>query len=292
MNKNNQASDRFDSAISGPLRERYDRLSNIIDEAGGALAAFSGGVDSTLLLKVCSERIPSKLLAVTASSAIYPAGEIEGAVSLAKEFGVEHVVIRTDELRIPGFKENPPDRCYICKSALFSRLLDMAKERGIPWVFDGSNADDVGDYRPGRRAAKELGIRSPMEEAGLTKEDVRALAKALGLSNWNKPAMACLASRFPYGFEIAEDALRRVEKAERILRESGFRTSVRVRHHEDIARIEIGGEDFPRLLDQSVRTEIVTRFKALGYLYVTADLAGYRTGSMNETLGKERSSPE
>ncbi|OGD22848.1 MAG: TIGR00268 family protein [Candidatus Aminicenantes bacterium RBG_16_63_16] len=251
------------------------------------LVAFSGGVDSTLLLKAALDVLGPDALAVIASSETYPGREVRAARALARRLGAQVLVVHTREIDNPAFSENSPRRCYHCKLELFSLLRKMADERGLPYVLDGSNADDRSDYRPGSQAGRELGIRSPLQEAGLTKADIRALSREFGLPTWNKPSMACLASRFPYHVPIERANLVRVGKAEDALRRLGL-AQLRVRHHGDIARIEVPAEEFPKLMEVPTRRRIVARFKKLGYIYVTLDLEGYRTGSLNEPLGKSR----
>jgi uncharacterized protein len=244
--------------------------------------AFSGGVDSSLLLKLAVDSLDSdNVLAVTVASPVHPTWEREEAESLARSLSVTHIVAETDELEDESFAGNPPDRCYICKFGRFSQLVAIAQERGFPHVLDGGIADDVQDYRPGRRAAHELGVRSPLREVGFTKREVRALSRMLGLPTWNRPSRACLASRFPYGERITHEGLRRVDRAERILLEMGIE-QMRVRHHGDLARIEVLPEEFPRLMSR--RDEVTGRLRDLGFVYVTLDLAGFRSGSMNEVL--------
>ncbi len=252
---------------------------------GRVLVAFSGGVDSTLLLKTAQDTLGEKnVLAVTALSPLYPVRELEEAKRLGEILRVQHRFIESNEMEVPGFSENPPNRCYYCKNQLFSELLEIAQKEGIPFVVEGSTLDDEQDYRPGRIAIQELGIRSPLKEAGLTKSEVRQLSKELGLSTWDKPSFACLASRFPYGRKITEEGLRMVGEAEDFLIGLGFK-QVRVRHYGDLARIEIYPEEMERLMDKAIREDVVKRLKALGYKFVTLDLQGYRTGSMNEVLG-------
>jgi len=265
------------------LEAKYDRLRDSLAGYGSLLVAYSGGLDSSLLLKVSHDVLGDRVLAVTALSPTYPGQERAAAEALAKDLGVRLVTVETDELDIAGFADNPPERCYFCKSELFGELQAIARDEGIAYVADGSNADDVDDYRPGMQAACELGVVSPLNEAGLTKEDIRTLSKRLGLPTWDKPASACLASRFPYGEAITREKLAMVEAAESFLRELGFR-QVRVRHHGTIARIEVAPEAIERLASPAVRAQVVHRLTEIGYDYVTLDCRGYRTGSMNEVL--------
>lgn len=275
------------SEPSSCLEDKLAQLRSILSDLGGALVAFSGGVDSTFLLAVAAEVLRDKVVAVTARSPTYPQTEYERACELAGSLAVEHLSIYTDELADREFCANSPDRCYHCKRELFGKLRELADRRGLAYVLDASNLDDCSDYRPGRKAAEELGVRSPLIEAGLTKQDVRDLSKSMGLPTWDKPAMACLASRFPYGEEITAQKLTRVGQAEAFLRDLGFR-HLRVRSHGDLARIEVDEGSIQRLADPEVRGKIVEAFKNLGFVYVTADLEGYRTGSMNEVLSPEQ----
>jgi uncharacterized protein len=270
--------------VNDDLHRKHDRLKAVLGELGGVVIAYSGGVDSSLLLKAAVDVLGPRALAVTATSPTYPAKEVEEAVRLARDLGARHRVIETDELAMESFAANPPERCYYCKTELFQKLIAIAREEGLPFVVDGANTDDVGDYRPGLRAGAELGVRSPLREAGLGKDEVRALSRELGLPTWDKPSFACLASRFPYGDRITADRLKQVAAAEQALRDLGF-AQIRVRHHGDTARIEVDPTEFPAIIQPDHRARIVRAFRELGYVYVTLDLAGYRTGSMNEGLG-------
>jgi len=268
------------------LQEKFQLLKDIIKKRGSAAIAFSGGVDSTFLIKVAHVVLGDKLIAVTATSSTYPERELKEAIEYAKDMGVKHIVISSEELEIEGFASNPKNRCYYCKKELFTKINKVAIENGLEYVFDGSNLDDTGDYRPGMQAAKELEVVSPLKEAGLTKKDIRELSKELGLPTWNKPAFACLSSRFPYGNKITLPKLKMVDKAEQFLLDMGIR-QVRVRHHGEIARIEVAPEEREQFFSVDVMDKIGTEFKKIGFTYVTLDMLGYRTGSMNEVLTKE-----
>ncbi len=271
-------------ASSSGLDARLTALKKILEGLGQVVVAYSGGVDSSLLLRVASDVLGPEVYAVIASSPTYPDREIRAARALARRLKVRHEVIATNEMENPGFTANPPLRCYHCKKELMTEIRRIADRRGIAAIVDGQNADDAGDYRPGARAAAELGVRSPLRDAGMTKADIRALSKRFGLPTWNKPAMACLASRFPYDTPITAEALLRVERAEQALRKLGF-GQLRVRHHDTVARIEVLPDEIVRLARPAVRGRIVAALRKIGYPYVTLDLSGYRTGSMNETLG-------
>ena len=264
------------------LASKRQRLIEILRDMGSCVIGFSGGVDSTFLFALAAEVLGDRVLAVTASSETYPLRELREAEELARRIGGRHRLIVSEELDIPGFADNPKDRCYFCKKELFGKLREIADQEGIAHVLDGSNVDDQGDYRPGRKASKELGVRSPLEEAGLTKADIRELSREMGLATWDKPAFACLSSRFPYGVKITREKLGMVGRAEDSLRELGLRV-LRVRHHGDVARLELGAEEFGRVVN-GLRDEVVRRVKEAGYTYVALDLQGYRTGAMNEVL--------
>lgn len=266
--------------------EKYRQLQNIVADCGEVIVAFSGGVDSTFLLKVCKDVLGERVVAVTASSESFPQREVLQAKEIAKAIGCTHLIIETSELDVPGFSDNPPNRCYLCKRELFGKIRQVALEKGIKVIFDGSNADDRGDFRPGRKALKELGVRSPLEEAGLGKEEIRALSRALGLPNWERPPFACLASRFPYRTRITRRALERVDRAEDFLFHLGFRL-FRVRDHGEVARIEFGPKELRELWEGGLVSKVVQGVKSAGYQFVTLDLEGYRTGSMNRTLTQE-----
>lgn len=267
--------------MTSELQAKYEQLQAILREMGAVVIGLSGGVDSTLLTKVAHDVLGERCLAVIGKSEAFPEGEIEEALQLARQIGVRVRIVPTHELHNPLFQVNRPDRCYHCKTELYSVLRQVADEEGIPYIADGSHADDVGDYRPGMRAAQERGVRSPLLEAGLTKSDIRALAKHLGLPIWDKPSFACLSSRFPYGTVISRELLQKVDKAERFMRELGFR-QVRVRHHDTILRIEVEPCDFERVLQHA--PQIVAHMRSLGYLYIALDLEGYRSGKMNDVL--------
>lgn len=245
------------------------------------MVAYSGGLDSTFLLKAACDCLGDKVLAVTADSATYPREELIFAKKIARSLGVKHIIIKTDEIKNEKFIKNPVDRCYYCKRELFLKLNKLAKQFKLKFVVDASNASDKFDFRPGLRARHELGVRSPLEEAGITKEKIRALSKKLGLSTWDKPSLACLASRIPYGTKIEQKILKRISDSESYLRKLGFK-QVRVRHYNALCRIEVMKEDIPVLITK--RNQIVEKLNNLGYNYITVDLKGYRTGSLNEVI--------
>lgn len=261
---------------------KLKKLKKILEQMGSCLVAYSGGVDSSLLLKVARDTLGANVLAVTAFSETYPKQELSQAQKIAKDFGVRHLVIKTKEYNNPNFKRNPLNRCYYCKSELFYRLKNIARKNNLNYILDGSNVDDIYDFRPGELAKHRFGVRSPLREAGFKKKDIRSLSKGLNLATWDKPSLACLASRFPYGTKIDRKRLMDIDKAERFIRSLGIR-QVRVRHHGELARIEVDKKDIP-LLIKNYQRPITDYLKKLGYNYITLDLVGYRTGSMNEPV--------
>jgi uncharacterized protein len=274
---------RKSTTTSEALAAKAGRLRDILSGYQSVLIAFSGGVDSAYLAIAAAAALGNRALAVTADSPSYPDTHRRLALTIARDFGFPHEVIHTAELDRPEYRANPANRCYYCKDELYGRLAAIARERGLAVVVDGNNADDRGDYRPGRQAAREHGVKSPLDEAELTKHDIRELARAAGLASWDEPASACLSSRIPYGHEVTDERLRQIERAEGVLRELGFRI-FRVRHHDDTARLEIAKAEMPRALDPDVNARLVSALKALGYQYVSLDLQGYRLGSLNEAL--------
>ncbi|MBI4651571.1 ATP-dependent sacrificial sulfur transferase LarE [Candidatus Desantisbacteria bacterium] len=265
--------------------DKFKKLREILKNMESLLVAYSGGVDSTFLLKSAFDTLGDRVLAVTAESDTYTAEELEDSRKIASDIGVRHIIIHTEELKNEKFVSNPPDRCYYCKKELFTKLLEIAKINKINFVADGTNFDDINDYRPGMKAALEFGIRSPLKEAGFTKNEIREYSKKLGLSTWNKPGQACLSSRFPYGENITPQKLGIVSSAENFLHELGF-SELRVRYYSPaLARIELNLHEQEKLYNSETRVKILTYFKKLGFNYITLDLEGYRTGSMNEVLG-------
>jgi uncharacterized protein len=269
-----------DLAVAHAKRES---LRGLLRDLDSVLVAYSGGVDSAFLLSIAVEMLGDRVLAVTASSDSYAEGELAAAQRVAAEVGARHVVVATHEMENPSYLANPANRCYFCKSELWDTLAPIARKHGIATLVDGFNVDDVGDFRPGAQAARERGVRSPLREAGLGKQEIRLLSREAGLSTWDKPALACLSSRVPYGDRIDREKLSQIDRAEQLIRELGFR-QVRVRHHGQIARIELPPEDIPRFVAKGFGEPIARRMKELGFQYVTLDLEGYRMGSLNEAL--------
>lgn len=266
-------------------QDKLDDLKEIISNMGSVIVAYSGGVDSAFLAITANQVLGPQALAVTAKSPSLAPGELKGALDLARRFGLNHRVIETNEVERPEYLANNPNRCFFCKDELYTHLTDLALTERLAWVANGTNSDDLGDFRPGLEAAKQYGVRSPLVEASLTKEEIRAFSKAMDLPVWDKPAQACLSSRIPYGTPVSVEALTRIAQAEEFLRGLGLK-QLRVRHHGTVARIEVPPEDFASLLSDETRNEITMRFKTIGYSYVTLDLNGFRSGSMNEVLSK------
>ena len=265
------------------LQDKLDRLKEYIGELGSLAVGFSGGVDSSLLIAVAHEVLGDNALAVTAVDASVPEREVEDATKFCEERGIRQVICRVNPLEIEEYRNNGPDRCYFCKHGIFSEIKKIAEENGIEYTAEGSNIDDLGDYRPGLKAAEELSVKCPLREAGLNKADIREISKEMGLPTWSKPAYACLASRFVYGEEITEEKLHMIDRAEQFLIEHGFYEE-RVRMHGKMARIEVSPENIPRLAEEEMRNAVYDEFKKIGFTYVTLDLHGYKQGSMNATI--------
>lgn len=269
------------------IDKKWDHLRSLLSEMRTVILAYSGGVDSSLLLMAAADTLGQNVIAVTAVSETYPAEELDLAKKYTASLGVRHRILQTEELSREEFSRNAEDRCYHCKQELFGKLRRIAEAEGVSWILDGSNTDDQRDFRPGRKAAGEFSVRSPLAETGLSKQDIRDLARRLNLPMWDKPSLACLSSRIPYGTRITPILVRNIQAAEDVIRGLGIR-QVRVRHHGDTARIEVDKEDLIRLVAEDAKRMIVDSFKALGYAYICVDLEGYRTGSMNEILQKEK----
>lgn len=267
------------------INGKFEKLKNYLSSLESVVVAFSSGVDSTFLLKTAHDVLGDKVIAVTAESCSFPKRELNEAKLFCQKEGIKHIVVESEELEIDGFCKNPVNRCYLCKKELFEKITEIAKENNIKNIVEGSNIDDNGDYRPGLQAVSELNIKSPLRYAELNKNEIRELSKKLELNTWDKQSFACLSSRFVYGEEITKEKLSMVDKAEQLLLDLGFH-QLRVRIHGTIARIEVLPDEFPELIEEKNRLKIVTEFEKYGFTYISMDLKGYRTGSMNETLKK------
>ena len=271
--------------MQGGSTAKFKQLKDNLKKMQSVAIAYSGGVDSTFLVNVAHDVLGKNAIAITATSSTYPKRELEQAKKLAKQIGIRHIIINSEETEIDEFSKNPINRCYYCKKELFTKIKQIVNKENINYILDGSNIDDTYDYRPGTKALKRLGIISPLKDVGLTKQEIKELSQSMDLETWDKPAFACLASRFPYGIEITKDRLKQVERAETLLQSLGIK-QFRVRYHNEIARIEVSKNDFQLILKHS--DNIVKEFKELGFKYITLDIEGYRTGSMNEVLNNEK----